>query len=83
MVVQLVTHRQKTKLNNGDSFTAEEINGSKIVRLPAQCARRMKMDESTDDIEYDHAIRADTDPAPKKEDTGPRTRKKFVDYTFY
>ena len=72
-----------TKVNIGGSFTAEEINGSKIVRLPVHCARRMKMDESTDEIEYDHPKPTDDDPAPKNEDTGPRTRKKFVDYTFY
>ena len=77
-----------TKVNIGGSITAEEINGSKTVRLPAHCARRLKLNEQNEqsppDEFKDQPNTGDHDPTPTKEDTGPRTRKKFVDYTkFY
>ena len=71
------------RVNLGGSFVAEEINGSKTVRLPAHCARRIKIDEQESTTTTDDLQREKND-APATEDPSPRTRKKFVDYTkFY
>ena len=76
-----------TRVNLGGSFTAEEINGSKTVRLPAHCARRMKLDEPNDN-QHDDELTNESNGVPDNnvgnngnlEDTKTRTRRKFVDY---
>ena len=64
------------KVNKGGSFSAEKVGGSKIVRLPAHCARRIKIDDPHDD-----QVKIQSDEKIHEEVNGPRTRRKFVDYT--
>jgi len=75
-----------TRVNLGGSFTAEEINGSKTVRLPAHCARRMKIDEPIDNEQTDDQPTKEQnniDTTDENHVTSRRTRQKFVDYTKY
>ena len=79
-----------TRVNQGGTFVAKEIDGSKTVRLPAYCARRIKKYKEScltaNDQDADAECENDKEPKSKdlnKEANCPRTRKKFVDYTKY
>ena len=57
-----------TKVSFGGSFTAEEVNGSKTVRLPASHARRIK---------------SDSGELGEQAETRRQTRGKQVDYSSF
>ena len=76
------------KINVGGSFTARELDGTKVVRLPAQNARRIKLDiepklDGKAEISEPNAVEEQVKSGMQTKESPflRRTRKKNYDFT--